>query len=327
MRLDKVKKMYEEYPYPGLGDNLKDFSLYSSNLPKEFHLKKNLKILDAGCGTGHYSCTLGKIFPQATVVGIDLSEQSISIAKQLSSLHNVNNLELVQGDCNESILQKYGPFDLIVAMGMVHHNPNPAKTLRDLGSSLKKNGYLCLHLYGKRLDQGKFDIKNILNLVTKENSVDKRFERYIELIEFNAKSRPLWKKILLTSPYDLFFYTKKILRNLKRKFKNVSWSPGWDYKFNYPSAPWVDHFCHPLEYAFEIDEVTKIIEESNLNIYKCIGLGRLIEKNMPSKWKDLYSEMSLNDQIRLNELLLYNKAIRPNHGGSFKFILQNTNNH
>ena len=65
-----------------------------------------------------------------------------------------------------------------------------------------------------------------------------------------------------------------------------------------------------------------MIEESELSIFKCIGLGRLIKKNIPPSWQEKYKELSIYERIRLNELLLYLKGVRPNHGGSFKFILK-----
>lgn len=322
MTLDAVKKMYEYHPYPGLGDNLKGFPYYTTYLPEDFASRKNLKILDAGCGTGHITASLGKIFPDADVIGIDLSSASISIAKKLADLHNVKNVILVQGNCDAETLEKYGPFDLIVSMGMIHHNPNPTQTLKDLGKALKTNGYICMHLYGKRLDQGKFDIKHILNLVANDNTVESRFKAYQQLIEFNSISRPIWKKILLMSLYDIFIGIKKSVRNLSRRLRKISWSPGWDYKYENPTSPWVDHFCHPLEYAFEADEVLEMIRQSELTIFKCIGLGKKIKKNIPPCWQEKYKDLSISERIRLNELLLYTKGVRPNHGGSFKFILK-----
>ena len=278
-------------------------------MPTNF-LSDSLKILDAGCGTGHYTCTLGKTFANSKIIGIDLSESSLSIGRKLAKKHNIKNVQFINGNYNGKILKENGPFDLIVAIGTVHHNPNPSKTLKALANSLKPNGFLCLHLYGKRIDQGKFDIKNILNLIsTRKESINEKFKLYKELMEFQKKRRPFWKKLLMISIYDIFVFLGTNTRNLIRKIKKISWSPAWNNKYFSPTSPWVDHFCHPLENAYEADEVIDIINSSGLKIYNCIGLGKFIKNNIPEKWINKYKKLSLNDQIRLNELLLYIRAI------------------
>ena len=101
-----VREMYEYHPYPALGDSLKDFSMYANRLPKELKNQK-INVLDAGCGTGHFTCSIAKQFPNANVIGIDLSSESLSIAKQLAALHNVENVKFFPLHL-ETILSKPG---------------------------------------------------------------------------------------------------------------------------------------------------------------------------------------------------------------------------
>ncbi len=84
------------------------------NLPKDLN---GLRIFDAGCGTGNLSRLLGE--RGAEVVGVDISEGLIEIAKSRNSENK--NLRFFAGDMNEP---SFGYFDYIIAMdSLIHYNP------------------------------------------------------------------------------------------------------------------------------------------------------------------------------------------------------------
>ena len=72
------------------------------------------RILDAGCGTGVLSRMLDE--RGAEVVGVDISEKLIEVAKNRSSLNK--NIEYFAGDMKE---QSFGNFDYIIAMDSLIH--------------------------------------------------------------------------------------------------------------------------------------------------------------------------------------------------------------
>ena len=80
-------------------------------LPKDL---KGARILDAGCGTGVLSRMLDE--KGAEVVGVDISEKLIEVAKNRSSLNK--NIEYFAGDMKE---QSFGNFDYIIAMDSLIH--------------------------------------------------------------------------------------------------------------------------------------------------------------------------------------------------------------
>ncbi len=45
-------------------------------------LSKNFRVLDYGCGSGFFTRFLGELFPEAELVGIDLSPHAIELAKE-----------------------------------------------------------------------------------------------------------------------------------------------------------------------------------------------------------------------------------------------------
>ena len=80
-------------------------------LPKDL---RGTRILDAGCGTGVLSRMLEE--RGAEVVGVDISEKLIEVAKDRSNLNK--NIEYFAGDMKE---QSFGNFDYIIAMDSLIH--------------------------------------------------------------------------------------------------------------------------------------------------------------------------------------------------------------
>ena len=81
------------------------------NLPKDLN---GLRVFDAGCGTGNLSRLLGD--RGAEVVGVDISDKLVEVAKNRSRSHG--NIEYFSGDMNE---QSFGNFDYIIAMDSLIH--------------------------------------------------------------------------------------------------------------------------------------------------------------------------------------------------------------
>ena len=80
---------------------------------KLIHLKKEkLKILDVGTGSGCISISLAKIFPNAKVSSIDISEKALNVAKKNADFHKVK-INFIQKDyLNEKLDEIY---DVIVS--------------------------------------------------------------------------------------------------------------------------------------------------------------------------------------------------------------------
>ena len=73
----------------------------------------NPKILDIGVGSGAIAITLAMHFPFSSVVGSDISENAIEVAKKNAIFHNVSErVQFVLSDLFENI---EGKFDLIVS--------------------------------------------------------------------------------------------------------------------------------------------------------------------------------------------------------------------
>lgn len=102
---------------------------------------KHPKILDLGCGAGYDSKILNKF--GARVVGIDLSEKLIQIAK-----NEVKSCKFFVGDITEK-MTSLGKFDGVACLAtIIHVNIQKMKqTMQNIADVLKKGGLLLLSCY------------------------------------------------------------------------------------------------------------------------------------------------------------------------------------
>lgn len=142
-----VAKQYEENPYPRWRHI--NFPNLSSEQKK---LSKGKEILVAGCGTGHEIANVALYYPNASILGIDLSIPSLAYAKQKAIELNIDNIELMQADILEldSIGRK---FDMILCGGVLHHMEEPLAGWFKLIDRLKPEGILKIALYSEMARQ------------------------------------------------------------------------------------------------------------------------------------------------------------------------------
>jgi 2-polyprenyl-6-hydroxyphenyl methylase/3-demethylubiquinone-9 3-methyltransferase len=113
-------------------------------------LQPGTRVLDVGCGNG-YTC--GAFLRRGCqVVGLDLSEQGIALARQS---YPAGRFELMAAD--DQILEKLGeaPFDLVISTEVVEHLYDPRSYARGCIAALKPGGrFICstpYHGYLKNL--------------------------------------------------------------------------------------------------------------------------------------------------------------------------------
>jgi SAM-dependent methyltransferase len=168
-----VSAFYDRFPYPG--DPLQDgpppgynwrwcvdaaTAACTGALPPS----GNLRILDAGCGTGVSTDYLAHLNPGAEILAVDISPGTLEVARE--RLRRSGGLEQASVRIeNRSLLelQGEGPFDYINSVGVLHHLREPEAGLRALADLLKPGALLHLFLYA---DGGRWEIHRTQRALT-----------------------------------------------------------------------------------------------------------------------------------------------------------------
>lgn len=109
-------------------------------------LKGRRRILDAGCGPGHKAAWLARLAPDATVVGIDLSDSIFLAARRYGDRPN---MVFVKGDIARTPFRD-GAFDLINCDQVLHHTDDPPATLAEFRRILAPGGALHTYVYARK---------------------------------------------------------------------------------------------------------------------------------------------------------------------------------
>ena len=138
----QAKQMADESMVRTLGAQAEAIWPQEVPLLRRYPLPDKPRILDAGCGTGEGASRLAELFPKAHVLGIDIVDHHLdlararyaSLAPRLSFEHQ-SIFELNAGD---------GAFDLAVCRHVIHSIPYPERVISELARVTRKGGYLHL---------------------------------------------------------------------------------------------------------------------------------------------------------------------------------------
>jgi 2-polyprenyl-3-methyl-5-hydroxy-6-metoxy-1,4-benzoquinol methylase len=146
---------YGRFPYPWLASKfeyLHDLRFQTDMLNQAIGdwghdvVPPDAKIWVAGCGVNQAVFTALK-FPQASVVGSDVSSTSLELCTETARQLGIKNLELRQESLNHVTYQ--GEFDHVICTGVIHHNADPQATLEKLSQAMKPTGVMELMVYNR----------------------------------------------------------------------------------------------------------------------------------------------------------------------------------
>jgi len=107
---------------------------------------ENKRLLDFGCGAGASAMILARRFQKTQIVGIDLSEDLLNIARGRADFYNFPHLQFLLSPHGDRLPENIGQFDFIVMSAVFEHLlPNERQTvMSQLWSCLKPGGILFL---------------------------------------------------------------------------------------------------------------------------------------------------------------------------------------
>jgi SAM-dependent methyltransferase len=164
--IEKIRQQFDYAPYPNvpLEQSPKDDyeMLYLHNFLTPYYLRnrkiintEGKLILDAGCGSGYKSLLLATANPGAKIVGIDLSEESVKLARHRLQYHGHQNAEFYAIKIEE--LPSLGvKFDYINADEVLYLLPDPVAGLQAMKSVLATDGIIRTNLHSLHGRAGMF---------------------------------------------------------------------------------------------------------------------------------------------------------------------------
>jgi 2-polyprenyl-3-methyl-5-hydroxy-6-metoxy-1,4-benzoquinol methylase len=104
------------------------------------------RILDFGCGCGASSVILARMFPSSRIVGIDLLEEHLRVARARAVHHALENVEFLSSPAANELPPDLGSFDHILLSAVYEHLlPDERRTmLPKLWSVLETHGTLLI---------------------------------------------------------------------------------------------------------------------------------------------------------------------------------------
>lgn len=107
-----------------------------------YGLSGELRILDLGCGTGEITRRLAQRYPQATLLGIDILESNLAVARRDSTAFG-EQIAYQTGDAF-ALAHADASFDLVVCRHMSQAVPDFPHVLAEITRVLKPGGWLHL---------------------------------------------------------------------------------------------------------------------------------------------------------------------------------------
>jgi ubiquinone/menaquinone biosynthesis C-methylase UbiE len=138
----QARQMADESMVRGLDAQARAIWPQEVPLLRRYALPVAANILDAGCGTGEGGSRLAGLFPSARVLGVDIIDQHLDLARLRYAglaprlvFEHQSVYELNAPDCS---------FDLTVCRHVLHSIPHAARVIVELARVTRRGGYLHL---------------------------------------------------------------------------------------------------------------------------------------------------------------------------------------
>lgn len=167
---------------------------FMDNITHYLNMPENGTILDLACGKGRHSIYLNKL--GYNVTGVDLSENSIAIAKESSN----ETLQFKTHDMREPMNETYDAvFNLFTSFGYFDTHEDNIKTLKAIKESINEFGFGVIDFFN-----ADFIIENLVAEEIKEiDGITFNIKRFVE-------NKKIIKEIRFEDKGNSFFFTEKV---------------------------------------------------------------------------------------------------------------------
>jgi len=112
----------------------------------EFDKWRGKKVLEIGCGIG--TDTMNFARAGAKVTAVDLSSESLALAKKRAEVLGVDNITFYQANAEQ--LSDFVPvecYDLVYSFGVIHHTPHPERVIEQILKYMDKDSVFKIMVY------------------------------------------------------------------------------------------------------------------------------------------------------------------------------------
>ncbi|WP_194397382.1 SAM-dependent methyltransferase [Microbacterium atlanticum] len=105
--------------------------------------RPDARIADLGSGGGWSSISLAQAYPQLRVVGFDIDEASVELARRNAAEAGVaDRVEFLLADA--ALAAEHGPFDAVFAFECLHDMPHPVEVLAAARAAVREDGVVVI---------------------------------------------------------------------------------------------------------------------------------------------------------------------------------------
>lgn len=124
---------------------------YGRRTIERLRLKPGSTILDVGCGSGASAIPAAKIVgPGGRVIGVDLAERLLAMARAKAAAQKLENIEFRQADM-ETLGYPDASFDAVVCVFAIFFVPDMVKQVKELWRMVRHGGQLAITTWGPRM--------------------------------------------------------------------------------------------------------------------------------------------------------------------------------
>lgn len=142
---DVFEKIYKNYDSMNSIISFQRHKAWRNDVMKRMNVKENAEALDVCCGTGDWSFALAKaVGTNGNVIGLDFSDNMLSIAKKRQAEERLSHLEFMLGNAME-LPFKNNAFDYVTIGFGLRNVPDYMTVLKEMYRVVKPGGIVvCL---------------------------------------------------------------------------------------------------------------------------------------------------------------------------------------
>lgn len=280
----EVRNFYEAIQFPGTRPMEQDSLIFLRKFGRLVDaLRKdgrNVRVLDAGCGTGNTTLSLAAQFPAVSFTGVDLSGSSIERARGGAAAQGLGNAEFYRWNLLHPLSHEK-PFDIILCFGALHHTADMRTALGNISAVLGDDGSMFLWVYGA---YGRY--RHVLNM---------------ELLSMLLGTAPT------DDPVDV---AREFIRSAGENMaaRDLLGERSTDplLRTFFEDATWIaDQFLNPNEYSLTLRDILALLQPGGLSMVEWIGAPGDISALLRSdELRRRYHLLGSDEQLIACDLLL-----------------------